>query len=84
MAGSAIYRIDAEDRITEVNDEWGRFAAANGGNPDPAAVLGRPLWDFILDEGNRSIYRNMVGTVRRKPRRCSSPSVATRQTTNAT
>lgn len=80
MAGSVIYRIDAEDRITEVNDEWCRFAEANGGDPDPASVLGRPLWNFILDEGNRSIYRNMVRTVRQRvaplliPFRCDSPT----------
>lgn len=80
MVGSVIYRIDAEDRITEVNDEWRRFAEGNGGDPDPATVLGRPLWDFILDDGNRSIYRSMVHTVRRKvtplliPFRCDSPS----------
>ena len=81
MAGSVIYRIDAEDRIAEVNDAWSRFARDNGGNPDPAAVLGRSLWDFVLDEGNRSIYRSMMHAVRQKvsplliPLRCDSPTV---------
>lgn len=81
MPGSVIYRIDAEDRITEVSDEWERFAEENGGNPDPGAVLGRNLWDFITDEGNRSIYRCMVNAVRQHavplqiPFRCDSPTV---------
>ena len=80
MAGSVIYRIDADDRIMEVNDEWRRFAEANDGNPDPAAVLGRPIWDFIGDDGNSSIYRSMVHAVRSKvaplliPFRCDSPT----------
>jgi len=80
MTGSIIYRIDAEDRISEVNDAWCRFAEENGGNPDPASVLGRPLWGFIVDEGNRSIYRSMVHAVRHKvsplliPFRCDSPT----------
>jgi len=81
LGGSVVFRIDAEDRIVEVNDEWRRFARDNGGDPDPAAVLGRPLWDFILDEGNRSIYRSMIYAVRHKvapliiPLRCDSPTV---------
>jgi hypothetical protein len=81
MSGSVIYRIDAEDRIREVSEEWMRFAEENGGDPDPAAVLGRCLWDFIPDEGNRRIYRCIVDAVRRNakpiqvPFRCDSPSV---------
>jgi hypothetical protein len=81
MSGSVIYRIDGDDRISEVNEEWSRFAAENGGDPDPAAVLGRPLWDFIGDEGNRSLYHCMVQAVRQKatpitvPFRCDSPAV---------
>ena len=81
MSGSVIYSIDADDRIIEVNGEWGRFASANGGNPDPTAVIGRRLWDFIVDEGNRSLYQAMVYSVRHKfaplhiPFRCDSPTV---------
>ena len=81
MPGSVIYSIDADDRITAVNQEWGRFAEANGGNPDPAAVVGRKLWDFIIDEGNRRLYQAMVHCVRQRvaplhiPFRCDSPTV---------
>ena len=81
MPGSIIYSIDADDRIVEVNEEWSRFASANGGNPDPEAVIGRKLWEFIIDEGNRSLYRAMVRCVRNRlaplqfPFRCDSPTV---------
>jgi hypothetical protein len=81
MKGSVIYTIDARDRIVDVNAEWVNFATENDGNPDPSAVIGRPLWDFIADEGNRGIYRCMVDSVRKKsaplhiPFRCDSPTV---------
>ncbi len=81
MSGSVIYCIDGDDRISEVNEGWPRFAEENGGVGDPAAVLGRSLWDFIADEGNRSLYRCMVHEVRQKaapitvPFRCDSPTI---------
>ncbi len=81
MPRSVIYAIDGDDRIVDVNAEWSRFARHNGGNPDPEAVIGRALWDFIIDEGTRSIYQCMVHTVRHKaaplhiPFRCDSPTV---------
>ncbi|MEO3429455.1 hypothetical protein AAFN88_11390 [Pelagibius sp. CAU 1746] len=81
MSGSVIYCIDRQDLISEVSDAWPRFAEENGGVPDPAAVLGRSLWDFIVDEGNRSLYRCIIHEVRHKaesitiPFRCDSPTV---------
>lgn len=81
MSGSVIYTIDAEDRIADVNAEWTNFARDNGGNPDPSAVIGHCLWDFIADEGNRGLYKCMVGAVRHKgaplhiPFRCDSPTI---------
>ena len=81
MPGSVIYSIDADDRIVDVNREWTVFARENGGSPDPTAVLGRPLWDYIVDEGNRRLYRSMVHSLRHKaapihiPFRCNSPTV---------
>jgi hypothetical protein len=81
MSRSVLYAIDGDDRIVDVNAEWSRFARQNGGNPDPDAVIGKVLWDFIVDDGNRSIYQCMVHTVRTKvaplhiPFRCDSPTV---------
>lgn len=81
MPGAVIYTIDAEDCISDVNREWTRFARENGGAPDPGAVLGKSLWDFVADEGNRTIYRNLVDAVRHNatplsiPFRCDSPTL---------
>ena len=81
MKRSVIYSIDAKDRIVDVDKAWARFAEDNGGNPDPSAVIGHCLWDFIVDEGNRNLYRCMVQAVRERvsplhiPFRCDSPAV---------
>ena len=60
------YRIDAEDRLTEVNDAWAAFAAANGGDAlQPSQVVGRRLWDFLADPTTRALYRAMLVRLRR-------------------
>jgi hypothetical protein len=81
MTGAITYRIDAKDRIVEVGGAWKDFAYANGGNPDPSAVIGRPLWDFVRDEGTREVYRLIVLEARRRrtpihiPFRCDSAEI---------
>ena len=81
MTGAITYRVDAGDRILEVGGDWTDFARANGGNPDPSAVIGRSLWDSIVDEGTREVYRLIVAEVRARrvpihiPFRCDSDRV---------
>lgn len=78
-AGNVVYRVDAQDRLVFVNDEWDRFAAANAGQACLSAkVLGRPLWDFVSDRTTRLLYGNLLAKVRaggsvRFPFRCDSP-----------
>jgi len=77
--GIVVYRVDAEDRLAFVNDEWDRFAAANAGQACLSSkVLGRPLWDFVSDRTTRLLYGSMLAKVRagapvRFPFRCDSP-----------
>jgi hypothetical protein len=62
---SIVYRIDAADRIVEVNDAWTRFADNNAA-PELAAdaVFGRTLWDFIADPTTRGWYQALVARAR--------------------
>jgi hypothetical protein len=60
-----LYELNALDEISSVNEEWHRFALANGGAPlDPAQILGRQLWDFIGDVETQHIYRLLHRRVR--------------------
>lgn len=77
-----IYRIDAADRITHVNEEWLSFAVENGSPAlDRKAVINRPLWDFIYGTETKHIYRVIVDRVRAAglplsiPFRCDSPEL---------
>lgn len=73
------YTIDAEDKITHVNEAFWSFAPANGWTPEPGAVLGRLIWDFIDGEGLGFLYRRLHDIVRQDERplgftaRCDSP-----------
>lgn len=59
------YVIDAQDRLTELNEAWSVFADENAGHSlRPAQVLGRPLWEFLADATTTSLYRAMVKRVR--------------------
>jgi hypothetical protein len=76
-----VYRIDAQDRIAFVNQEWDRFAAGNAA-PDLQApsILARSLWDFISDGTTRHLYRDILKRVRgggraRFPFRCDGPDL---------
>lgn len=75
-----IYRVDAADRITSVNNAWDAFATANDG----AAILservvGRHLFDFIGDASTRQLFLQMLTRIRsgkslRYSYRCDSPN----------
>jgi len=74
------YRIDAQDRLFEVNEDWLRFAAEN----DPflaerRRIMGRSLWSCIADPTVEELYRQMVNAARlgrasRFKYRCDAPS----------
>ncbi|MFN2425781.1 MAG: hypothetical protein ABR587_04990 [Candidatus Binatia bacterium] len=65
MSRDVIYRINHRDEITFVNDEYDQFALVNGGAAFASkAVLGRPLWSFVIDETSRQIYSEAVRLVR--------------------
>ena len=51
------YSVNAEDRISSVNEEWHSFAEANEGRTllSPR-ILGRALWDFMGDMETQHIY----------------------------
>ena len=75
-----VYRLNAQDEIVYVNEEWSEFAAANDA-PDLLAerVLNRPIWDFICDETTEHLYREIVRCVRagqsaRFNFRCDAPA----------
>lgn len=60
-----IYRIDEQDRLLDVNQEWITFAEANVAfYANPAAFLGRALWDFVTDPTVWEIYRLVLNNVR--------------------
>ena len=60
-----LYELNARDEISSVNEEWLRFALANGGEPlDTAQILGRLLWDFIGGEETQHFYRLLHRRVR--------------------
>jgi hypothetical protein len=74
-----IYRVNAQDEIVFVNEQWDRFAAANAGESVTSSqVLQRPLWDFIIDSTTRELYRQVLQRIRdgrslRFTFRCDSP-----------
>lgn len=83
MAEPAVYRyaIDAEDRIRFVSPEWLQFALDNEAPElNEAAVLGRPLWDFVIGEDTRRLYALLFAELRARsgerslPFNCDSPT----------
>lgn len=77
-----IYRIDSNDTIVSISDNWCSFADANAGGCSlrPENVVGRKLWDFIQDLETQHVYRELLKrvrggmTLRPIPFRCDSPS----------
>ncbi|MEO7272449.1 MAG: hypothetical protein ABIX28_00805 [Vicinamibacterales bacterium] len=74
------YRIDREDRLIEVCENWRAFALENGGPmPHVDPLLGHTLWNFIADPATVHLYQLMVARIRgggaavRFQFRCDSP-----------
>jgi hypothetical protein len=78
--GAVVYRINDDDVIVFVNDQFRDFAVRNEAAPLEHCV-GKPLWSFIADWDTKAIYRLLVDRVRdgklgpRFPFRCDSPAL---------
>lgn len=78
---ASIYVIDHQDRIVDANDDFWSFGARNGWNPDPANIVGTPIWDYIRGEGMIFLYRHLHNVARKRanafcfPLRCASPDL---------
>ena len=76
-----IMRLDARDRIVDVNDAWLNFAVDNGA---PAlsreGVVGKSLWDLVTDLDMSHLYRLLFDRVRQRGSsvnfdfRCDAPA----------
>lgn len=75
------YRIDRQDCITTVGEDWQSFATANDAAAMvPQSVVGQRLLGFISDATVREIYAAVIAHVRRgKPvrfrYRCDAPAM---------
>ncbi len=62
---SIVYRIDAADRLVQVNETWHEFARENNGaSISPERILGASLWSFIADDTVHDIYHRLVQLAR--------------------
>lgn len=74
-----VYRIDANDRISHVNEAWSEFARDNQGESlMPQHVIGQKLFDSTTDITVRELYLQMLRRVRagtpvRFRYRCDAP-----------
>ena len=72
------YRLDNQDRISAVSENFDQFSRENGG-PDGLSrqVLGRSLWDFVEGEDLRVFLKSILERAERGtvclPMRCDSP-----------
>jgi hypothetical protein len=80
-ASDIYYRINAQDGITYVNDEWSKFAVENGA-PELIGlrVLNKNIWSFISGMSVDSLYRQIIQRVRSGIEmtfdlRCDSPEL---------
>jgi hypothetical protein len=80
-AAPIVYRVDAADRIEDVNDEWSRFALENDAPALASEVIGKSLWDYITGRDVRRVYASLFHRARSLsqsvsvPFRCDSPSL---------
>jgi hypothetical protein len=81
QARTSIHRIDGDDVLRYVNDDWVSFATANDApGLTPENVIGHSMYDFISGAETRHAYRLLLARVRsrrltlRVPFRCDSPS----------
>ncbi|MFW5798982.1 MAG: hypothetical protein ACOCXX_04930, partial [Planctomycetota bacterium] len=67
--GLYIYRIDPQDRIDYVSDDWVHFASENQADHlSRDNVVGSTLWDHITDTKTCHLYEVMVDRVRKSKR----------------
>lgn len=60
-----IYRINENNDIVFVNEEWTHFASANNGaHLFPTQILYKNLLDFISDITTRHLYESIIARVR--------------------
>lgn len=60
-----VYRLNSQDEFIFLNEEWVNFAVANDASDLlPDRVLGRLLWEFIIDETTIHLYREILDQVR--------------------
>lgn len=76
------YRLDADDRIADVDEAWLRFARENGAPQlTRGGVVGRPLRRFVEGAGLWHLWELLFSVVRESgepitlPFRCDSPTL---------
>ena len=77
-----VYRIDGDDRIVFISDNWLAFAEDNEGADSchPSLVINRPIWDFISGAETAHLYEVIIENVRSRKKpvtvryRCDSPA----------
>lgn len=76
------YDLDAHDRIVSIGPGWSEFALENQAPAIAATgdVVGRPIWDYIHDEGTRDLYAALFAVARSGreivvPFRCDAPTL---------
>ncbi len=77
-----VYEVDSADRIRSVSPDWEAFARENGA-PElhSAAVVGRPLLDFLVGDEVQQLYLMLMARVRETgepvdlPFRCDGPTM---------
>ena len=75
-----IYKINSDDQIVFVSDDWDVFAVDNDGDAIVSSrVIGRSLWRFITDVTTRKLYQQVLVRARaghpiRFTYRCDSPT----------
>lgn len=76
-----IHWIDADDRITAVNEAWRAFASDNDARDLADLVVGRRLWEFVKGPAVVAAWRMVIDhcrTARRivtVPYRCDAPGM---------
>lgn len=76
------YRVDAQDVIIDIGQAWEGFASENHGDSAFGDhVLGTSMYDHIVDDPTRQLYRDLLAEVRRGNEmvrfdyRCDSPQL---------
>ena len=76
-----IYKVDADDRLCDINPTFLDFAHDNEMRMDQSHLLGMSLWSFIADPQTVALYRSLLSQVRDENRRvhfayrCDSPDL---------